>query len=233
MLYNSYNGWIFPVFSGVVEDDDNEPLPPLLHLLGCMCGAGHPPGSGVAFQHVPFPHGPVGSKRGQSVPPRSTGPQMSEQVATDEQLWAAPLYTGSLFPLPSLHSSPLWAGAAQPGAALGVALLGKGGRLLSYFSLNIFTLLLFLASHTHSLRSLVVGASWLRHNARGVALLESLRVITFALLLQGRLCFAEQDNHRKAQSGHNCPPEETVHLHKTLPLALCSCAAPCYSFLLR
>lgn len=223
----------FPVFSGVVEDDDNEPLPPLLHLLGYMCGSGHPPGSGVTFQHVPFPHGPVGSKRGQSVPPGCNCPQMPERAATDEPLWAAPLCTGSLFPLPSLQRSPLCAGAAQSGAASGVALLGKGGWLLSFFSLNIFTLLPFLASQTHSLRSLVLGALWLRHNAPGVALLESLRVITFALLLQGRLSFAEQDDLRRAQSGHNCPPEETIHLHKALPLALCYCAAPCYSFLLR
>lgn len=129
-IYISYDGLIFPVFSGVVEDDD-ESLPPFLHLLRCMCGAGHPPGSGVAFQ--PFPHGPIGSKRGQSVPPCCTRPQMSKRASTVEQLRATPLYCGSLFPLPSLHRSPLCAGAAQPGAALGVALLGKGGRLLSFF----------------------------------------------------------------------------------------------------
>lgn len=125
---HGYNDWLCSVFSEVEGDAENQSLPPL-YLLGCICGAGHPPGSGVAFAPLPFPRGPMGRKRDQSMLPHRTRPQLPGRPAMDEQIWGPTDYTGSLFPLPSLHRSPVCAGAAQPGAPLGVALLGKGGWL--------------------------------------------------------------------------------------------------------
>lgn len=76
------------------------------------------------------------------------------------------------------------------------------------------------------------GAAGLCCDCCGVALLESIRVITLALLWSVHLVCVDNCAIWEAQRGHRCFSEETGCLHGSLCVAFCCCGVPRHCLLL-
>ncbi len=74
-----------------------------------------------------------------------------------------------------------------------------------------------------TLSYIFAGVSGLCCDGRVVALLESICVLSFALLWAVHLVSVDEETDREAQRGH-VTSEEAARIHEALLLALCCCA---------